>query len=98
MIILLLIPNPLINTNYVVNYVASPGIWTLTETDMYCADNIDTASYKDNLVACQTHCVGVGANRLTFYPTNLCRCCTASSRLNPDITGKVYTHTGKDMY
>ena len=65
---------------------------------MYCPNNIDTASYKDNLVACQTHCERVGANRLTFYPTNLCRCCTASSRLNPDITGKVYTHTGKYMY
>ena len=73
---------------------SSPGIWILTDTDMYCRDKIE-ASIKDNLVACQPHCEGVGANRVTFFPSNsnFCRCCTASSGLYPYSLGKVYTLT-----
>ena len=77
--------------------------WTLTETDKYCPDAISTSniigisSNKSNsLVDCQRHCNTIGARRLTFYPINHCRCCTASSKLIKSRSGgKVYELGGK---
>ena len=94
-----LIPNALDNTICIFNCVASPDLWTLTETGKYCSDSI-VQNYKNSLVDCQAHCKTKGARRLTFYPSDdYCICCTASSELEVSSEGgQIYTFQGKYMY
>ena len=91
---------PLLNNhNYIFNYVASLGIWTLTETGMHCLDTIWQGD-TDDLVDCQTHCETVGARKLTFIDNphfgDYCQCCTESSELETGENNEfVYTYQGK---
>ena len=94
---LLLIPNPLGNTNCIFNCVASPDLWPLTETGKYCAPPYMYGAKRDSLIDCQTDCETIGARRLTFYPDypNRCLCCSASSVLRVSSSGgKIYTRPG----
>ena len=86
------------NTNYNANCVTALA-WTLTETGKYCPDTISKDT-RDSLGDCKTHCETNGANRLTFFPNNYCRCCTASSALLVDDynNGNIYSLKGNYMY
>ena len=80
------------------NCVAAPDFWTLTETGKYCVNTI-SEDFRDSLGDCKTYCETNGAKRLTFFPNNYCRCCTASSELSvTSANSKIYTLQGNYMY